>query len=90
MTVNGILQHERAFQRIANDNGGTRASGTPGYDASAEYVADRLRQAGYKVTVQEFTFPFFRDAGAGGELRRSRRRRPTTRRRRSSTPAAAT
>ncbi len=36
VTVNGILQHERAFQRIANNNGGTRASGTPGYDASAE------------------------------------------------------
>ena len=59
MTVNGILQHERALQRIANQNGGTRASGTPGYDASARYVARKLRQAGYKVTVQEFTFPFF-------------------------------
>ena len=60
VTVNGILQHERAFQRIANANGGTRASGTPGYDASATYVARKLRQAGYKVTVQEFIFPFFR------------------------------
>ena len=59
VTVNGILQHERAFQRIANNNGGTRASGTPGYDASAKYVADKLKNAGYKVTVQEFTFPFF-------------------------------
>ena len=38
VTVNGILQHERALQRIANINGGTRASGTPGYDASAAYV----------------------------------------------------
>ncbi len=26
VTVNGILQHERAFQSIANANGGTRAS----------------------------------------------------------------
>ena len=43
VTVNGILQHERAFQRIANENGGTRASGTPGYDASAKYVADKLQ-----------------------------------------------
>ncbi len=41
VTVNGILQHERAFQRIANQNGGTRVSGTPGYDASAEYVAEQ-------------------------------------------------
>ena len=67
MTVNGILQHERAFQRIANDNGGTRASGTPGYDASVDYVANRLRRAGYRVTIQEFTFPFFQNL-APGEL----------------------
>ena len=60
MTVNGILQHERALQRIANENGGTRASGTPGYDASAKYVARKLKKAGYKVKMQEFTFPFFR------------------------------
>jgi len=60
VTVNGILQHERALQRIANNNDGTRASGTPGYDASVDYVAQRLRQAGYQVTIQAFTFPFFR------------------------------
>ena len=65
VTVNGILQHERAFQRIANQNGGTRASGTPGYDASVDYVAQRLRRAGYKVTIQEFTFPFFRNTAPG-------------------------
>jgi len=61
VTVGGILAHERVLQRIANQNGGTRASGLPGYDASAAYVAQRLRAAGYKVTLQEFTFPFFRD-----------------------------
>ena len=60
VTVNGILQHERQFQSIANTNGGTRASGTPGYDASAQYVARMLRRAGYSVRLQEFTFPFFR------------------------------
>jgi hypothetical protein len=37
VTVSGILAHERIFQRIANQNGGTRASGTPGYDASAAW-----------------------------------------------------
>ena len=61
VTVNGILGHERVFQRIANQNGGTRASGTPGYDASAAYVAGRLEAAGYEVTMQEFIFPFFRE-----------------------------
>jgi hypothetical protein len=59
VTVNGILAHERIFQRIANQHGGTRASGTPGYDASAAYVKGRLEAAGYQVTEQRFTFPFF-------------------------------
>ena len=60
VTVSGILQHERALQRIANQNDGTRASGTPGFDASADYVVKKLRKAGYKVKRQTFTFPFFR------------------------------
>ena len=30
VTVGGIMAHERALQSIANANGGTRASGTPG------------------------------------------------------------
>jgi Zn-dependent M28 family amino/carboxypeptidase len=59
LTVSGILGHERVFQRIANQNGGTRASGTPAYDASAAYVKGRLEAAGYQVTEQTFTFPFF-------------------------------
>ncbi|HYN16848.1 MAG TPA: M20/M25/M40 family metallo-hydrolase, partial [Actinomycetes bacterium] len=59
VTVSGILAHERIFQRIANQNGGTRASGTPGYDASAAYVKRRLEAAGYRVTEQQFVFPFF-------------------------------
>ena len=61
VAVGGILSHERVLQRIANNNGGTRASGTPGFDASAGYVKGVLEKAGYKVTEQEFTFPFFRE-----------------------------
>ena len=61
VTVNGIMAHERALQSIANANGGTRASGTPGFDASADYVSKRLKKAGYKVTEQEFIFPFFQN-----------------------------
>ena len=61
VTVGGILAHERVFQRIANQNGGTRASGTPGYDASAAYVQRRLEAAGYQVSAQEFTFPFYQE-----------------------------
>src|SRR3712207_3176918 len=56
----GILVHERRLQRIANNNNNdTRASGTPGYDASADYVAAKLEAAGYDVTAQPFEFPYF-------------------------------
>jgi Zn-dependent M28 family amino/carboxypeptidase len=61
VTVNGILGHERVLQRIANNNGGTRASATPGFAASAAYVKQTLTAAGYQVSEQEFTFPFFRE-----------------------------
>lgn len=61
VTVDGVRQHQAAFQAIADANGGTRASGTPGYDASADYVANLMEQAGYLVTRQEFTFPFFQE-----------------------------
>jgi len=61
VTVGGILEHERNFQRIADANGGDRASGKPGYDASAAYVVDRLTRAGYDVRQQTFTFPFFEE-----------------------------
>ena len=60
-TVEGVREHLEAFQRIADANGGTRASGTPGYDASAAYVADVARRAGLRVTTQDFQFPFFRE-----------------------------
>jgi Zn-dependent M28 family amino/carboxypeptidase len=61
VTVNGVYEHLRAFQKIADRNDGTRASGTPGYDASAAYVTSVLRRAGYRVTEQTFTFPFYRE-----------------------------
>jgi Zn-dependent M28 family amino/carboxypeptidase len=59
VTVDGILEHERALQRIAIANGGNRAATTPGYDASVTYVVDRLRDAGYNVTIDEFDFPLW-------------------------------
>jgi Zn-dependent M28 family amino/carboxypeptidase len=57
--VRGVREHQRAFQEIADENGGTRVSGTPGYDESAEYVARKMRRAGYDVTVQEFDYQAF-------------------------------
>jgi Zn-dependent M28 family amino/carboxypeptidase len=57
----GVKRHLTALQAIADANGGTRASGTPGYAASRDYVAGKLKKAGYKVTVQPFEFPFFQE-----------------------------
>jgi hypothetical protein len=48
--------HLAALQRIADRNGGARAAGTRGYDASADYVAARLRDAGWDVTRQAVPF----------------------------------
>src|SRR5918997_2866377 len=59
VAVEGIMQHEREFQDIADANGDTRASGTQGYTESADYVADQLTAAGYDVTRQEFTYDKF-------------------------------
>ena len=56
VTVAGIRAHQRALQDIAGVNGGTRASGTPGFSRSADYVAGLL-DADYDVTRQHFTFP---------------------------------
>ena len=53
--------HLRALAQIGERNDNTRAAGTPGFDASVDYVADRLRDAGYRVTLQEVPFPVFRD-----------------------------
>jgi Zn-dependent M28 family amino/carboxypeptidase len=55
------FRHVQALQDIATANGGNRAAGTPGYDRSAEYVAEQLRAAGYTVRFEEFTFPFFEE-----------------------------
>jgi hypothetical protein len=57
----GAFRHLRALQDIASVSGGNRAAGTPGYDRSAEYVAERLKEAGYLVQLEEFQFPFFEE-----------------------------
>lgn len=59
LKVQGVRDHQREFQRIANRNNGTRVSGTGGYDASAQYVFNELGEAEYEPTFQEFEFDFF-------------------------------
>jgi Zn-dependent M28 family amino/carboxypeptidase len=59
VTLKGVRAHQAALQEIADDNGGIRTSGTPGYDESVDYVADKLSKAGYDVTIQPFDFQAF-------------------------------
>jgi Zn-dependent M28 family amino/carboxypeptidase len=63
VTLDGILDHARAFQNIAIANDDNRAATTSGYDASVEYVTNRLRAAGYQVTHDEFDFPLWEQNG---------------------------
>jgi hypothetical protein len=53
ITEAGLVGHLAALQEIAQANGGERAAGTPGYAASADYVAEVLRGAGWRVHRQE-------------------------------------
>ena len=57
--LEGVREHQAALQAIADANGGTRVSGSPGYDESVDYVVERLEAAGWATTVQEFQFQTF-------------------------------
>ncbi len=59
VTPKGINAHLKKLQRIASAYGGNRFAGAPGYDASAQYVFDTLKAAGYKPRFDEFDFPSF-------------------------------
>jgi Zn-dependent M28 family amino/carboxypeptidase len=59
ITGRTIWGHLEALQRIADRHGGTRAVGTPGYEASVEYVAGVLRDAGYEVEMPTVDVPAF-------------------------------
>ncbi|WP_407839163.1 PA domain-containing protein [Streptomyces sp. DSM 116496] len=54
VTARGAYRHLARFQQIADANGGNRAAGTPGHAASAAYVHDTLKKAGYQVLYQDF------------------------------------
>ncbi|WP_134773771.1 M28 family peptidase [Ornithinimicrobium flavum] len=58
--VDNVMAHLEAFQEIADANGGNRAVGTPGYQASAEYVEQVLEAAGYTPERQYFTIDLSR------------------------------
>lgn len=61
VTASAVMDHLAELQDIADANGGTRASGTGGYDDSIDHLAALLDTAGYDVTIQDFEFNSFRE-----------------------------
>lgn len=54
ITADGMYTHLRKLQEIAAANKGSRAEGTPGYDATVDYVAQVLKDKGFDVAAPEF------------------------------------
>jgi Zn-dependent M28 family amino/carboxypeptidase len=54
VTTDAMMAHLKKLQQIADDHDGNRALGTPGYDASVDYVANTLRDKGFDVQTPEF------------------------------------
>ena len=54
VTLDGVREHQAALQSIADDNDGNRSAGLPGFNASVDYVVERLEAAGYQPVVQAF------------------------------------
>ena len=67
VTTEGMHAHLVALDRIARENGGTRATGSAGDAATADYVAGVLDDAGYAVTSERLDVPVYLDPG-GNEL----------------------
>jgi Zn-dependent M28 family amino/carboxypeptidase len=54
VSTDAMYAHLQKLQGIADANDGTRAVGTPGFDASVDYVAGVLRGKGFDVQTPEF------------------------------------
>jgi Zn-dependent M28 family amino/carboxypeptidase len=54
VTADEMMAHLKKLQEIADAHDGNRALGTPGYDASVDYVANTLRDNGFDVQTPEF------------------------------------
>ncbi|WP_232065134.1 M28 family metallopeptidase [Mycobacterium cookii] len=54
VTTDAMMAHLTKLSDIAKANNNTRAVGTPGYDASVDYVAGKLRDKGFDVQTPQF------------------------------------
>ena len=57
ITLAGVREHQAALQTIADANHGTRVSGSPGYDASVDYVVQRLGPPATRPTSSRSSSP---------------------------------
>lgn len=60
VTGDAMMGRLAKLQEIADANGGTRAVGTPGYEASVNYVSEVLRDKGFDVQTPEFRTRVFK------------------------------
>ena len=65
VTIGGMTEHLAGLKAAADTNSDTRASGTPGYEASAVYVEQQLTAAGYAAERQYFYFDYFQELSPG-------------------------
>src|SRR5215472_13981878 len=54
VSTDAMMVHLTKLQDIAAANRNTRAVGTPGYDASVDYVVGKLRDKGFDVQTVQF------------------------------------
>lgn len=59
LSVDAMVGHLAKLQEIADAHDGNRAVGTPGYDASVDYVVEVLRGKGFEVQTPEFQTRYF-------------------------------
>lgn len=71
VTADAMMTHLTKLQDIANANNNTRAVGTPGFDASVDYVVGKLRDKGFDVQTMQFDAHVFHaepgDVTVGGK-----------------------
>lgn len=71
ISTDNVMSHLAELQKVADANNGNRSAGTTGHELSANYVAQKLLRAGFKVELQPFRFMKFTQESAAlsqGEL----------------------
>ena len=66
--IDAMMAHLQKLQEIADANNNTRAIGTPGFDASVDYVANVLRDHGFDVQTPEFVARVFKSEKGSVQL----------------------